>query len=390
MFSSSKTHQPIVQELADYISATPGWREDFDQAIETAKQQAPKPMKFIPDLEHFYDFMDSLQTWVPFEECDGKYIYLQLCTFYFVFDQNAVYCHQTKISPDTANGELSYLSDWLVRYAQKMGEFLDKPESLTPITLKTFWGAPKYRMDDYVQPPGGWKNFNQFFARHVKPECRPIDQTADGIISPADSTYENQWKIDDNSEITVTEVEVKGVKWPISKLLKDSQYGDQFKGGIFMHSFLGPNDYHRMHAPVEGEVLETGLIKGQVYLEVTADKDGYLQPIRGVVPRDEEGIDANDSAGYQFCQMRGLVVLKTKEVGLVAILPIGMAQVSSVKLSVEKGQHVKKGDEIAYFQFGGSDIVMVFQSGRVEITATEDKHYDMGQNIAKALAPQST
>ena len=55
-------HQPIVQELANYISATQGWREDFDQAIETAKQQAPKPMKFIPDLEHFYDFMDSLQT----------------------------------------------------------------------------------------------------------------------------------------------------------------------------------------------------------------------------------------------------------------------------------------------------------------------------------------
>ena len=51
---------------------------------------------------------------------------------------------------------------------------------------------------------------------------------------------------------------------------------------------------------------------------------------------------------------------------------------------------MKKGHEIAYFQFGGSDIVMVFQSGRVKITATEGKHYDMGENIAKALAPQST
>ena len=298
-----------------------------------------------------------------------------------------MYGYQTPIKPCTANGELSYLSKWLVRYAKEMGAFLDTPESLTPITLKTFWSAENYRMGDYLEPPGGWNTFNEFFARKVNPELRPI---GDEIISPADSKYTKQWDIDDNSEIEVKEVEVKGVKWSIDKLLKDSRYGDQFKGGIFMHSFLGPNDYHRMHAPVEGEVLETGLIKGQVYLEVTADKDGYLQPIRGVVPRDEEGIDANDSAGYQFCQMRGLVVLKTKEVGLVAILPIGMAQVSSVKLSVEKGQHVKKGDEIAYFQFGGSDIVMVFQHGRVEITATPGEHYDMGQKIATALAPERT
>lgn len=385
MSSSSKPHQPIVQELADYISVTPGWRESFDKAIESAKGLAPEPMRLIPDLDHFYDFMDNLQTWVPFEECNGKYIYLQLCTFYFVFDQKEVYGYQTPIDPETANQELSDLSKWLVRYAKEMGAFLDTPKSLTPITLKTFWSAENYRMGDYLEPPGGWKTFNEFFARQVDPARRPIDPAANAIISPADSTYEGQWHVDENSKI-----DVKGVPWSIRTLLEDSQYSDQFKGGIFMHSFLGPNDYHRMHAPVGGKVLETKLIEGQVYLEVTVDKEGYLQPIRGVVPHDGEGVEANDSAGYQFCQMRGLVVLETKEVGLVAILPIGMAQVSSVKLTVKEGQDVKKGHEIAYFQFGGSDVVMVFQSGRVEITATENKHYDMGQKIATALAPEST
>jgi phosphatidylserine decarboxylase len=45
-----------------------------------------------------------------------------------------------------------------------------------------------------------------------------------------------------------------------------------------------------------------------------------------------------------------------------------MAQVSSVRLSVAPApataplrDQVKKGDEIAFFQFGGSDIVVVFQ-----------------------------
>ena len=380
-------HQPIVQELADHIHDE-GWVAAFDKAVETAKKKAPGAMIRIPDLNHFYDFMDNLQTWVPFEDCDGTYVYLQLCTFYFVFDQESVIGLQTPIRP--GNEELSWLSDWLVRYAKAMGEFLDTPESLTPITLKTFWATKKYRMDDYLEPAEGWKNFNEFFARKLKPG-RPIGEH---IISPADSTYEGQWKLDENSCITVNEssVTVKGITWKISELLQDSVYAKRFANGTFIHSFLGPNDYHRMHAPVAGKVLETKLIKGQVYLEVTAGKDGKLQPIRKIERSDGEAPEAHDSVGYQFCQMRGLVVLET-EVGLVAILPIGMAQVSSVKLTVEKDQILEKGDEIAYFQFGGSDIVMLFEttkSSHVEITANPGTHYDMGQTIAIGILDCST
>lgn len=47
--------------------------------------------------------------------------------------------------------------------------------------------------------------------------------------------------------------------------------------------------------------------------------------------------------------------------GLVAVLPIGTAQVSSVKLSISVGEEVEKGQELSYFQFGGSDCVIVFQ-----------------------------
>ncbi len=71
-------------------------------------------------------------------------------------------------------------------------------------------------------------------------------------------------------------------------------------------------------------------------------------------------------------------------VGLVAILPIGMAQVSSVNITAEEGVTLAKGEAFGYFLFGGSDIVMLFEPGRIEITAREMTHYRQGEQFAVA------
>lgn len=65
--------------------------------------------------------------------------------------------------------------------------------------------------------------------------------------------------------------------------------------------------------------------------------------------------------------------------GLVAVLPIGMAQVSSVPLTVKPGQVVEKGAEISYFQSGGSDIIMIFEkAANVTFSQKEGVHYNFG------------
>jgi phosphatidylserine decarboxylase len=158
-------------------------------------------------------------------------------------------------------------------------------------------------------------------------------------------------------------------------------YKDRFVNGLFMHAFLSPADYHRQHAPVGGTVLEARVIPGQVYLEVTAQPVGdgthRLHPLRA--------FDAPDNAGYQFAQARGLVVLDTP-IGLVAVLPIGMCQVSSVVMTAEVGVTLRKGEEISYFQFGGSDIVVLFEAkSNVSFTAQPNVHYKMGTRIAQAF-----
>jgi hypothetical protein len=72
-------------------------------------------------------------------------------------------------------------------------------------------------------------------------------------------------------------------------------------------------------------------------------------------------------------------------IGLVAVLPIGMCQVSSVILTAEVGVTVRKGEEISYFQFGGSDIILLFEaSSNVCFSAQRTVHYKMGTKIAQA------
>ena len=150
-----------------------------------------------------------------------------------------------------------------------------------------------------------------------------------------------------------------------------------------MHSFLGPADYHRQHAPVGGRVLESRDIMGDVYLEVTAVPDASTGRNKLEAKRVNT-FGAPDTPGYEFMQNRGLVVLDSP-IGLVAVLPMGMGQVSSVVMTAEEGRVLRKGEEISYFQFGGSDIVMVFEAAcNVNFTARPGVHYKVGTKIAEA------
>lgn len=369
--------EPVVQKLKDMVRDN-GWEEMFEKAIaETRKYDVPE-MKEITSFDDWLRWASGMLRWIPKEDQEGKDIYHHLCLFYVIIDQPSLQSIQSPISPESAGKPLKPLSKWVVEYAREMGKFLDTPDSLTDESLETFYKSPEYRMNEYMVPRGGFRTFNEFFARHYKPGYRPIADIANPrvIVSPADSTFGGKWPIKSDSTITV-----KHVTWSIAELLTGSPYQDEFKDGIFMHSYLAPYDYHRQHAPVAGEVLEARMIEGQAYLEVTVQQGEGKEAAKVNASRD---LSSPDTTGYQFVQMRALFVLKT-EIGLVAVLPIGMSTVSSVVLTAEKGRKLYKGEEISYFQFGGSDLVLIFQQqSKVEITAQDGKHYDVGTQIGVA------
>ena len=376
---SGTKYASIVQRLVDHIDQN-NLRSAFEDAVKTAlSYNIPELHTLgISSAETFFDYVNSLLTWVPQEDLEGKDVYYRLVVFYFIFDQPSFSTQQTPIEPTSAGQPLSWFSGWLVDYAKAMGSFLDTPESLTDASLQTFYESPKYNMGDYLEPRGGWKTFNEFFARDFKPGYRPIDGLCDDniIVSPADSTFGGKWPVDSDSVVTL-----KHIPWSIKELLSGSKFADAFSGGIFTHSFLNTFDYHRQHAPVAGQVLEATVIQGQVYLETKVETDQSTNKGNLKAHRD---VDAPDSPGYQFLQTRGLIVLDSP-IGLVAVLPMGMAQVSSVIVTAEVGRKLRKGEEISYFQFGGSDIVTVYQAAsKVKLTAQRNVHYNVGNQTGKS------
>lgn len=379
---------PIVQQLSTKIKDTAGWDAKFRNAVKVVNESGVAEMKDIQTLEDYLQLISDLLKWIPREGAEGRDVYNKLCQFYIVMDAPDVKTLQDPIRPEWSYRQDSWLTKWLKSYAVEMGKFLDTPESLTPETLETFRDSPNYNLKEYIVPRGGWRTFNDFFARSFKPGYRPIAAITDPtvIVSPADSTYGGQWEVRSDSGVTI-----KNMHWRIAELFHDSPYQNSFNGGIFMHAFLGPEDYHRQHAPVGGKVLEARVVPGDVYLEVNIvdgppQEDGASKKL--VAARSMDGamrqFDAPDTAGYQFAQARGLVVLETA-IGLVAVLPMGMGQVSSVILTAEVGMTLRKGEEISYFQFGGSDIVLVFEAkSNVSLTAQLGTHYKVGTRIANA------
>jgi len=49
------------------------------------------------------------------------------------------------------------------------------------------------------------------------------------------------------------------------------------------------------------------------------------------------------------------------DIGLMCVMPIGMAEVSTCQITVYEGQRVRKGDQIGMFHFGGSTHCLIFR-----------------------------
>ena len=426
--------QPATKTLKELIDKD-GLEDAFIVAIERVANHGIPDLCMIRSLSQFYFYVDALVTWIPEirvwevkeQTVHERTVYLRIVQFYYYFNQPELEELQSEIAPGSGE-DLTPISRWLRDFAVAWGDFLDTPASAKH--LATFKNAPEYNWQDYEKAPEDYGSFNQFFARQFRDmdRLRPVSRAEDDrtIVFPAESTFVGQWavstRVDDGPLKAPPSITVKHIKWSIAELLADSAYAEDFEGGMLCHSFLNTYDYHRLHTPVAGKVLEARFIPGQVYLQVDLVEGAGAPSPNGdlsnaIIPT--RYLDADDPTGYQFVQCRGLLVLQTPRMGKVAVLPMGMAQVSSViftnpmagdepiTLSQQESagknyleqvtalnakiarelvnQDLAKGEMFSYFQFGGSDCVMVFERGaNVAVTATRGVHYPIRSQFGLA------
>lgn len=221
------------------------------------------------------------------------------------------------------------------------------------------WMTPaaeeKLDMSMYVQPDPnalawGYESWNAWFIREFVPGLRPVADPGDDavIVSACEST---PFSLRTDVQLRST-FWAKGQPYSLQFMLNNDPLAEAFVGGIVYQAFLSAFNYHRWRSPVNGKILKTAVVPGSYYAEALSE--GF----------DEGG--PNLSQGYiTNYAARGIIYIEATDptIGLMAVVTVGMSEVSSNIITVSAGQPVCKGDELGYFQFGGSTHCLLFRKG---------------------------
>ena len=388
---AEKERADITKDFIAIMDSDPELKALMEKSIEKGVAVNPdRKTNPVQSLDEFYDYLDWCAVCMPWEMIDVSETYPSI---YDQIDQSLIYFYYYLDQPLKELEDRGYyyptvqycpaIVEWCIRYASSWGEYLSTPESWNDDYFNAVVESGDFGFSEgWYGDENRWKTFNEFFARHlISPDVRPIAETE--LVAPADSKPQGIWKIDEKGDIIQPEgVLIKSRQFNrVSDLLgPDSIYGDAFAGGTLTHTFLDVNDYHRYHFPVSGTVVEMNKIPA-------------MDAAGGITVWDEESgryVLQSQVIGWQAIETRDSIVLDT-DYGLVAIIPVGMSQVSSCNFTegLSVGDKVDKGDELGYFLFGGSDIVMIFQDGvDVNMVVPEDgnggySHVLMGEPYAE-------
>lgn len=360
-------HTEAVKELIRISPEGSEVRQLLEHAIRQAADINPdRQYNPAQTFDEFCDFVDHNVRCLPWDVMlhpapndYGRSLYGRtdqgIGYFWFVVDQPLDELRDRGFFYPTVEFVEPFAS-WLSTYSSSWGDYLNTEESWNDTYYNMVAADPDWGFTEGWYGEGNqWRTYNEFFARSlVSPDVRPIADA--DVVAPADSWPKQTWAIDDNNQLVYDDLQIKTARISdIAQLIgSDSQYKDAFAGGTLTHTFLDVNCYHRYHAPVDGQLVELRTVPG-----VSAG-GGYT-----LWDNESKLYYYVNDLGFQMVETRACAIIDTPQYGLVAMLPVGMSQICSVNWlpSLHVGQQLRRGDEMGFFQFGGSDIVLIFQRG---------------------------
>jgi phosphatidylserine decarboxylase len=225
-------------------------------------------------------------------------------------------------------------------------------------------------------PSGGFRSFNEFFTRPLREGARPLDPDPDAILSPADGKVEDAGAIDERAVLRI-----KGRRYELSELLGDAGEADRLAGGTFAVVYLSPRDYHRVHAPVSGEIVGGRHIGGTLY---PVNRIG-IEHVPGLFAKNERVVIAQSTErfGEVVTVMVGALVVGGIVVRFDPSLVTRRGAARGEVRYPDPRPSVLRGEELGSFELGSTAIVLLPKRANVSLVVTPGQPIKMGEALAR-------
>ncbi len=246
---------------------------------------------------------------------------------------------------------------------------------LVPKAIQMFSNAFNVDLDEAVNPePKSYSTFNEFFTRELKKDLRPLSDAK--IVSPVDGTISQFGDIENGLLL-----QAKGMKYSLDKLLgENSNRTAKYENGQFITIYLSPRDYHRIHMPCSGTLLEQTHVPGRLF----SVAKHTVNTVNGIFARNERVIASFDT-----------------EYGPMAMILVGAINVAAIEtiwhglITPPKGETVtsknysgkditlEKGKEMGRFNMG-STVILLFENGapKLKDSLEVDQTLKLGESLS--------
>jgi phosphatidylserine decarboxylase len=352
-----RTLHPVIAEFRDLIESDPAIFMLFNLMFEQVPRRPPydcdptgKPQ--VRDYQHMLQLLNTIMTHAPEFDRSG----LVGCPINTILDW----------SMGTAAGMAAFLNERVNAALKKVlnawGRFLASSDStyvLSEHPQKGWFGAdaraamPGFEREFHCHPDRphhGFNSWDEFFTREFRPGVRPVASPEEDsvIVNACESApFRIAREVHYRDRFWI-----KSQPYSIVHMLANDALAPLFAGATVYQAYLSPLCYHRWHSPVSGKVVKAYLKEGSYYAE--AASHGF----------DPAG--PNDSMSYiTEVATRAVMFIEADnaDIGLLCVLAVGMAEVSSCQICVYEGQRVRKGDQIGMFHYGGSTHCLIFRPG---------------------------
>jgi phosphatidylserine decarboxylase len=344
---------PVIEQFQELIDGDPVVRMYLNQMIEQVPSTKPYRQRHVDSVEQMLRMINELLAMAP-EFGESSMVGTPL---------NAILDWSMGTPAGFGAFRDPRINAMLQRILGAWCEFLSGPDSLYVLNdSPTGWKSPeaqrKVGMGQYEHDERGehwgFGSWNEFFTRRFKDGERPVASPADDkvIVSACESTpYGISTDVKRQDRFWI-----KSQPYSLQDMLANDESVEQFVGGTIYQAFLSAINYHRWHSPVGGTIVRAFVQDGTYYSE--ADSEG------------KDAVEPTNSQSYlAHVAARAIILIEADDpvIGLMAFVPVGMSEVSSCMIDAKltPGFHVEKGEELGYFQYGGSTHCLIFRPGAI-------------------------